>query len=143
MRRKPNVKTDIFISTECIGEESTNEGGHSRVAEEFGYNYENEKVDYWIIPVKEPRWGVDGDMVPIEELMKLLAKWKQKGATHVEAQAHTDHREYDFVFYKVRKSTEDEIVNFVLDKDVKKKLEKQLEDLDKQREEILKQLMGK
>jgi len=62
------------------------------------------------ILVNFPKFGGgDGSPIRINEVIRILSKLKEKGATHVEITWHCDHLEYEFHGMEIRKATDEEM----------------------------------
>jgi hypothetical protein len=124
--------TKYLISTDEISEIDF------QLKESFGFDDEIHTDIVEIIKGKS-KWGPQTYPIEIDQLIEFLQRRKLSGATHVELDYHEDHIGYEMSFYRITKSTSDEIRLFESELEDERKyirsqkredLHRQLRDLD-------------
>lgn len=79
----------------------------------------------------------EGDSIPIkiEDTIRILERLKKSGANYAEIMYHTDHNGYVFNGAFIRKSTEEEITEYLNKKKQVAKIEREMDLLKKQFDE--------
>ena len=79
---------------------------------DFDPDADTDDIDFYVHNRNDVMW-YDGDPTPIEELERVLAEMKSRGATHFSAMHHTDHNNFIFtsVCVKVADERQNERIN--------------------------------
>ena len=119
-------ESDLDISTveKILGKDAYEDPGFERLFfplnKDYGYETETQRIS-------------------IELLEKTIAKLKKSGANYMEIMHHTDHNGYVFYGIEVRKSTPEEIENEKRNDIARERIEKRMEELKKEFNELDKQ----
>ncbi len=131
-----NKSKHVFITKTHIIDKSEDELDIP-FKEGFGFSYDNDDDFDVIEKRKSPGYSyADAFPIKIDHIISIFQKIKAKGATHVEMSYNCDHYGYDFSGYEIRKSTPEEIQEFVDAQNKMIEKHKKIEDLQKQIKQI-------
>lgn len=101
--------------------------------------YEEPGFERIFIPLNvEYGYEQEADRISITLLEKTIAKMKKAGASHLEMMHHSDHRGYVFYGVEVRRSTKAEVDDLKIKNLAKEEIERRLEELDKEKANLIK-----
>lgn len=96
--------------------------------DEFGFEYDD-KGDNQFVEIQNKRYYTEADPIHIDKLIEKLQKLKKNGATHVEIESNCDHHGYDISSYKIELSTEEDIKNYIEQKNKELEKRKKIQEL--------------
>lgn len=122
---------NIYVNKKLIDDIETEEYYDETLAGSLGLSFDYEED--CLITFKDGYGSPDTQPIPIDKLLGILQKMKEKGATHVEIDFHWDHVTYEIAAYEFSKASPEQIAEYEkaaaeqLEKDNKiKELEKQI-----------------
>lgn len=98
---------DFYITTKFVEKDEI----YSRPEEDFGYDYEE---DNRVETIGDVYWNyTDSGLVNIDLMIQRLVELKQKGSNYVGCDWHCDHGEMELYGFKINKSSQTEIDEYL------------------------------
>jgi hypothetical protein len=130
-----------YITKIHVGEIEVSELDIENVETILGKDFYDKSAHYsYIEKTKKSTWGGEQEPIAINKLLPLINRLKNKGATHIEVMYHIDHQGYVLNGYTLRKSTTEESDEEKRIWENQKETLKQLDELEKQKQALLKGL---
>ena len=132
-------KKTIYVAKDLVIHEELSELDFT-LMKEFNYNFDGED-DFREIDVmtnKKLRINTYADTTPVsvKDLEKLIAKFKKKGATHIQMLHHPDHIGYEFSGFKITLADDELVDRYKAEHKKKAELNKKYNKLKKEMDAI-------
>lgn len=138
--------SDTFVTVTFLGEEELAELD-LQLRDDFVSPGAPEDTDLCMLPPDESRQKgetnpgpLHGDFVKISEVISILSKRRDAGATHVSMDSHYDHHGYEFAFYRIVPASVEAKSSAIERAEKIIALKKQIDSLDKDRDNQRKEL---
>jgi len=128
------MSKDLYIQKGLVANEELS-GLDFSIRDDYGFDWdegEYHEIDRIIDKDMKNAWYVDTTPIKIDDLEKLITKFKKKGATHMQISHHGDHHGYEFSGFKVELAPQELIDRYLAELEKKKELSKELNNLSKQ-----------